>query len=87
MHSLTSGRSQPVVNSVPYINSRAPAANLWFIAFDMTTNTSYLGRMTIDGGVTEFGIPQQAVGITSGRDGNIWFMYWLPATVARFLIP
>jgi streptogramin lyase len=57
-----------------------PDGNLWFVDFD-----NAVGRMTVDGAVTEFAVPSQigrervsnepfdSTGIAQGPDGNVWF--------------
>jgi streptogramin lyase len=53
-----------------------PDGNLWFTVLDYTTNTSFIGRITPAGTVTEFATPvtQSAPeGITVGPDRAIWF--------------
>jgi streptogramin lyase len=59
--------------------------NLWFTQVQSGVDTSqstFIGRITPDGTVTEFPIPEQGFGllesplslhITSGPDGNLWF--------------
>lgn len=59
--------------SKPVEIARGPDGNMWFT--DGGTNT--IGRITMDGTVTEFGLgitpKAQLVGIAAGPEGNLWF--------------
>src|ERR1700693_1270861 len=49
-----------------------PDGNLWF-----TGEPNLIGRMTVEGVVTEFPIPTPnsgLAGIAAGPDGNLWFL-------------
>jgi virginiamycin B lyase len=50
-----------------------PDNNLWFTGSNLTTD--YIGRITLDGTITEFALPQgsRAGGLTVGPDAHIWF--------------
>jgi virginiamycin B lyase len=64
----------PTGESFPWEISAGPDGNLWF-----TENfVSKIGRITLDGVITEFPIPNagggtQVFGITRGPDGYMWF--------------
>jgi streptogramin lyase len=52
----------------PQAITAGPDGNLWF------TSYSGLGRITPDGAVTTFALPNRyPAGITAGPDGNVWF--------------
>jgi virginiamycin B lyase len=60
-------------NSYSYAITVGPDGNLWF-----TENlANQIGRITVDGTLTEFPLPQEHsgpyAGITVGPDGNLWF--------------
>src|SRR5215471_9255439 len=60
-------------DSSPYEIAAGPDGNLWFTEFKYD---AAIGRMSTDGAVTEFPIPNRYVspsGIAVGPDGNIWF--------------
>jgi virginiamycin B lyase len=49
-----------------------PDGNLWFTEYE----GHQIGRMTLDGTVTEFPVPTAGnvpYGIVTGPDGNLWF--------------
>src|SRR5262249_6074163 len=54
-----------------------PDGNLWFVDSALTfAGSPAVGRITSDGQVTEFALPDQFVQpsqITAGPDGNVWF--------------
>jgi len=59
------------LNNIQEIAS-GPDGNLWFTE----KASDIIGRITPDGTITEFPLPQTSsgpVGITSGADGNLWF--------------
>ncbi len=54
-----------------------PDGNLWFLESTSTSNfrpPDKLGRMMLDGTVTEFLTGALVSGITAGADGNIWYI-------------
>jgi streptogramin lyase len=55
-----------------------PDGNLWFTY----SNKGTIGRMTTNGGLTEFSVPgaTRGTGITAGPDGNVWFADNEPTT-------
>jgi streptogramin lyase len=55
--------------SFPYEITAGPDGNLWF-----TENSNRIGRITLDGHVTEFDVPNaNPGGITVGPDDALWF--------------
>jgi streptogramin lyase len=67
----------PAPYTRPGIITRGPDGNLWFIVplFNEFPGNA-IGKMTLDGHVTEYAIPtykSNPHGIIAGPDGNIWF--------------
>ena len=61
--------SIPTASSAPSSIVRGPDGNLWF-----TENArSNIGKITTNGDISEFSIPQNPIDITAGQDGNLWF--------------
>ena len=60
-----------------------PDGNLWFTQESFVGGA--IGRMTTDGRVTHFQLPQPATtwDITSGPDGNLWFTYHSQSRLGR----
>ena len=75
----------PGGSGAPLDITSGPDGNLWFtqvLSGIDTSESTFIGRITPDGTVTEFPIPEQGFGllgsplslhITSGPDGNLWF--------------
>jgi virginiamycin B lyase len=62
--------------STPSDITTGPDKNIWFVE----TLVGQIGRITLDGTVTEFALPtpaSQAYNITTGPDGNLWFTYFV----------
>jgi virginiamycin B lyase len=55
-----------------------PDGNMWFTAGDDQTTNDYVGKITPDGQITEYPLPNQASGMVVGPDGNWWLtMPWV----------
>jgi streptogramin lyase len=73
----------PGGSGAPVDITSGPDGNLWFtqvVSVIDTSSSTFVGRITTDGRVTEFPIPEQgfafpsqSLRITSGPDGNLWF--------------
>jgi hypothetical protein len=62
----------PSSNSHPTEITAGPDGNMWFTEQD----TDKIGRITLDGNISEFDVPTingYPFAITSGPDGNLWF--------------
>ncbi|HKU67557.1 MAG TPA: hypothetical protein VJP85_07270 [Candidatus Baltobacteraceae bacterium] len=68
--------------SRPGAVTAGPDQNLWFTAsictgrhwFGCASSYPIIGKMTPNGAVTEFRIPNEAAEIAAGPDGNLWFV-------------
>jgi virginiamycin B lyase len=66
----------------PFGITAGPDGNLWFTEM----NANKIGRITLEGAVTEFSIPTAASGpqsIAKGSDGNLWFSEDQGAKIGR----
>jgi streptogramin lyase len=63
----------PNPNSRPTSMTTGPDGNGWFTETIAGTTTFKIGRITLQGVVTEFAVPISATSITTGPDGNLWF--------------
>jgi len=76
---VTGTYAMPPGNLPPLLIAPGPDGNMWFGEADVDgtpTGEGRLGRITMDGQITEY--PQPApnasiFGVTTGPDGNIWF--------------
>jgi len=72
----------PTAVSAPRALVTGADGNVWFDEFW----TSSIGRITPDGTVTSFALPNTAAGpydIAAGPDGNLWFTEWNGAAIGR----
>jgi len=80
--------SLPTSRSSPTAITTGPDGNLWYIVADYHNGTydgSRIGRITINGSITEFpyngtGVPYD---ITTGSDGNLWFTERLNSEIGQ----
>lgn len=86
----------PPKNSLPKGITVGPDGNIWYanaatLVPPRSSNPgSTIGRVTLNGEVTEFKIPTTGggpEGITSGPDGNIWFTEFNAGKIGRFVPP
>ena len=63
--------------------TRGPDGNIWF----GEGSVAKLGRITPQGDITEFPVPNNPEGITTGPDGNLWFTEPTAGKIARFVPP
>jgi virginiamycin B lyase len=64
-----------VADGGPYAITTGPDGALWFTE----SAADRIGRITPDGGITEFALPDRAGrphAITPGGDGRLWFTEW-----------
>jgi len=72
-----------------------PDGNLWFSAstsngFGSSAPSSFIGRITPAGVISEFGLPSiysSASALTTGPDGNLWFSNQPDSLLAPFKLP
>jgi streptogramin lyase len=70
----------------PRAITTGPDGNLWFVeSFSGGTPTDFIGRMSVGGTLTEFGLGTNAgaSGIVAGPDGNLWFTENLTDKIGR----
>jgi virginiamycin B lyase len=54
-----------------------PDGNMWFSVSSSSDQVNYIGKITMDGAVTEYGLPGNGDGagmLTAGPDGNMWYL-------------
>jgi virginiamycin B lyase len=60
----------PTPGGSPTQIALGPDGALWFVE----SGAPRLGRVTSDGAITEFAIPEKASALAAGPDGNVWFI-------------
>ena len=62
-----------------------PAGDLWFVAYDFNGRGGVLGKIDMDGAVTEYpaGFRGASYSIAAGPDGNLWFAQGEAGAIGR----
>ena len=71
----------PTANSRPWGITLGPDGNLWFT--ENNGNANKIGRITLNGTVTEFQVPGSPEFITTGPDSNLWYTDFTTGEIGR----
>ena len=63
----------PVFSSVPADLTVGPDGDVWFVESTSGKAPFKVGKITVDGSVTEYPLPATVGGSAWGADGNLWF--------------